>query len=468
MENCEICNTRFMVTAYSRTGPGGGLVCPPCTKKLNAEEGSAKKKRKITGRQRRAKASKLLDGNYQRGARDLMSLCIETLAKNVEQAEDLGDLPQKLVEKLAMILSKRRLLTPQTLNLFLRPGSDTVTVFEGAKLSSDDYTKIFQIVPTVKHLRLRNAIQFKNNVMDYLIGSPTILETFSIHGANLIDDERWNTYLTKKGTALRTLKVYHTDGHFGDEQLEQFAITTPNLERLKISHNQKVTDVGIEHISKLTKLHHLTLEFYKPTTTTPYVSILFQVGNNLETFSLSNIPYLEDSLLSAIHDNCRHLTKLRLTENEVFTDAAFTSLFTNWSNPPLTYVDLHKCRHIDAGDPRDNPDGIGLCSSGFEALMAHSGPALQHLNIHACRHISSAAFECVFASDKVYPELLSIDVSFCWGVNDFVAGCIFRSCPQLKTLKVFGNFGVKDIKVPKGKILIGMPNALGMQIEGDD
>jgi DNA repair protein RAD7 len=36
----------------------------------------------------------------------------------------------------------------------------------------------------------------------------------------------------------------------------------------------------------------------------------------------------------------------------------------------------------------------------------------------------------------------------------------------LKTLKVFGNFGVKDVKVPKGRILIGVPNALGMQIEG--
>jgi DNA repair protein RAD7 len=35
-------------------------------------------------------------------------------------------------------------------------------------------------------------------------------------------------------------------------------------------------------------------------------------------------------------------------------------------------------------------------------------------------------------------------------------------------LKVFGNFGVKEVKVPKGKILIGVPNALGMQIEGTE
>ncbi|KAI9730941.1 MAG: hypothetical protein M1818_008016 [Claussenomyces sp. TS43310] len=469
MENCEICDKRFTVTAYSRAGPGGGLLCPQCTKELNDEEGTAKKRRKVTGGRRRAKASNLLDGTYQRGARNLMTLCLETLAKNVDLAEDLGDMPPNLVHRLAMILSKRRLLTPNTLNLFLRPGSDTVTVFEGAKLSSDDYIRIFQTVPAVKHLRLQNAIQFKNRVMDYLIGCPTVLESFSIHGANLIDDERWNTYLTKKGNALRTLKVYHTDGHFGDEQLEQLGIASPDLVRLKISHNQKITDAGVKHIAALSNLKHLTLELYDPPTSEPCVEVLNKIGHGLKTLCLSNIPYLDDSVLEAIHSNCTQLNKLRLAENEVFTDAAFAQLFTNWSNPPLTRIDLHKCRHVDAALPRDNPDGIGLCSAGFEALMAHSGSSLRHLNLHACRHISSDAFERVFPADhsRTYPDLQTVDVSFCWAVNDFVVGCIFRCCPALKTLKVFGNFGVRDIRVPKGKILIGMPNAVGMQIEGE-
>jgi len=61
-----------------------------------------------------------------------------------------------------------------------------------------------------------------------------------------------------------------------------------------------------------------------------------------------------------------------------------------------------------------------------------------------------------------------MDVSFCQAVNDFVCGSIFRSCPKLKTLKVFGNFGVRDVRVPQGRILIGVPNALGMQIEGTE
>jgi DNA repair protein RAD7 len=35
-------------------------------------------------------------------------------------------------------------------------------------------------------------------------------------------------------------------------------------------------------------------------------------------------------------------------------------------------------------------------------------------------------------------------------------------------LSVFGNFGVANVRVPKGRILIGVPNAIGMQIEGED
>lgn len=468
MDNCEICDKRFSVSAYSRTGPSGGLLCPKCSKDLDKEDGSARKKRKTTsGRQRRQLQSNLLDGIYP-GAKDLITLCVETLAKNVDQAHDFGDLAAPLVDRLAAILSKRRLLDSTTFDLFLRPRSETITVYDAAKLTSEDYIKIFQIVPQVKNLRLRNAIQFKNKVMDHLLATTVKLENFSLHGANLIDDERWNNFLTKKGPHLKALKVYYTDGHFGDEQLELLATTCPSLERLKVSHNQKATDAGIDHIANLTNLRHLSLELYKPTSSAPYVKVIKCVGSALCTLSLATVQRINDNVLDAIHENCQNLTKLRITDNEILTDKAFARLFTNWHNPPLTFVDLHKCRHIDASEPHANAENIGLCSLGFEALMAHSGTMLKHLDINSCRHISLASFESVFAPGKIYPELTNMNLSFCQSVNDFVVGCIFRACPNIKTLEVFGNFGVRDVKVPKGKILIGVPNAMGMQIEGTE
>ena len=466
MENCEICDKRFTVTAYSRAGDAGGLLCPQCSKELNKEEGAAKKKRKVTaGRQRRQVQSNVLD-KICPGAKDLMTLCIETLAKNVDMADDLGDLPPTMVDRLAAILSKKRLLKTNTLNLFLRPDYDVVTIYDGSYLSSDDYIRIFQYVPNVKRLRLRNAVQFKNRVMDHLLGTTVELESLSLHGANLVDDERWNRFFIDKGSHLKALKVYCTDGYFGDDQINILAETTPGLRRLKIAHNQKVTNEGLKHIAKLSTLEHLSLEIYKDTTSKPYVEILESIGPALRTLSLATVHYIEDSVLSAIHDNCQRIRKLRITDNEVLTDEGFANLFTAWLNPPLNYIDLHKCRYIDASKPQENSDGVGLGSMGFAALMAHSGKALRYLDVNSCRHISLETFEEVFSADKKYMELQEIDLSFCQTVNDFVVGSIFKSCPNLKSLAVFGNFGVRDVVVPRGKILIGVPNAVGMHTEG--
>ncbi|TVY78409.1 DNA repair protein [Lachnellula suecica] len=466
-ENCEECGNRFTVTPYSRRGEDGGLLCQKCTKLLDKEEGAARKKRKITaGRQRRQIQSNLLDGIYP-GAKDLMTLCIETLAKNVDLAEDFGDLPASMVERLSAILCKRRLLKPETINLFLRPGNDTVVVTDGASLSSDDYIRIFQYCPTIKYLRLRDAVQFKNKVMDHFLATNITLEKLSLHGANLIDDERWDRFFTEKGTHLKTFQLHYTDGHFGDEQLELMPKTCPNLTRLKIVHNQKVTNKGLEHIAQLSNLTHLTIGIYNPTNSPPYVKIINGVGPSLRTLCLDKAG-VDDSVLEAIHTNCQNIQKLRLTDNEVLTDQGFANLFTNWYNPPLTYINLHKCRHIDSTDPRDNPDGIGFASLGFEALMAHSGKTLRYVDINSCRHISLESFERVFAADKKYPDLTFMNISFCQAVNDFVVGSIFRACPNLKTLVTFGNFGVRDVRVPKGRILIGVPTALGMQIEGTE
>jgi DNA repair protein RAD7 len=467
MENCEDCGNRFRVTPYSRKGEDGGLLCQKCSKELDKEEGAARKKRKTNaGRQRRVIQSNLLDGIYP-GAKDLMTLCIETLAKNVDMAEDFGDLPPAMVERLSAILCKRRLLKSDPLNLFLRPGNDTVTVYDGSHLSSDDYIIIFQYCPTVKCLRLRDAVQFKNKVMDHLLATKITLEKLSLHGANLIDDERWDRFLKEKGENLKTFQLHYTDGHFGDEQLELMPKTCPNLTRLKIVHNQKVTDKGLEHIAKVSSLIHLTINIYGKTNSPPYVEIINSVGPGLRTLCIDKAN-IDDSVLEAIHENCQNIQKLRLSDNEFMTDKGFANLFTNWYNPPLTYINLHKCRHIDSNEPRENPDGIGFSSVGFEALMAHSGKTLRHVDINSCRHISLESFERVFAADKKYLDLEFMNISFCQAVNDFVVGSIFRACPNIKSLVVFGNFGVRDVRVPKGKILIGVPTAMGMKIEGTE
>lgn len=234
------------------------------------------------------------------------------------------------------------------------------------------------------------------------------------------------------------MQIYYTDKHFGNEAVNLLSTVCPSLTRLKICHNQELSDEGIECIAELGTLEHLSLQCVKKTTTDPYIKVIQSIGRQLQTFSIKKVSAVDDRLLDAIHENCTDLAKLRITESEFMTDAGFARLFRGWKNRPLSFLDLQKCRHVDAAKPRANEHMVGLCSQGFEALMEHSGAGLQYLNVHACRHIPRETFEKVFSGDKIYAQLRHLEISFCEEVNDLVVGYIFRSCPNLKEVNVFG------------------------------
>ncbi|KAM4066473.1 DNA repair protein Rad7 [Hirsutella rhossiliensis] len=470
MENCAICGKRFTVTPYSLAAPGGGLLCAPCGKELAKErQGQPKKKpRKQVGGvgSRRAMQSRILDGDV--GTKSLATLCVQTLAKNVDMADSLGDLPDHLVDKIARLFSKGRLLKPETLPLFAQPTTETLHIYDGAKLGEQDFISAFQVAPNLRRFKARCAIQFKDGVMDYVLSRDTSLESFYLHGANLLSERKWHEFLAQKGRGLKGLQVYYTDCHFGDESIVKLAEHCPDLLRLKVENNQKLTDKGVEAIGELPSLEHVGLQLQNRSSSSAIVGFVSKIGEKLKTLSLKIMPEADDSVLKCIHNNCRSLNKLRITDSERMTDQAFAELFTGWANAPLQFVDLQKCRHIDSTRPRDNDDGVGLCSEGFKALMAHSGPKLETLNVHACRHISREAFEEAFNDKAHYPELRELEISFCEEVTDFVLGCIFRACPKIKEVNVFGCMKVKDVRVPRGVILVGVPNAQGMITEGVD
>ncbi|KAK4168038.1 DNA repair protein rhp7 [Cladorrhinum sp. PSN259] len=472
MENCAQCGKRFTVTAYSRNSPEGGLLCTPCGKELDKEAGAPKKKVKqasggAVGRRRQVQ-SKILDGTYTLGGKSLMTLCIETLAKNIDLAEDLGDLPISVIDKIARKLSRHRLMNSTTLSLFLQPSAEEVYIYDASKLNSHDFIRVFQTVPNLKKLKVRNGIHFKDEVMDYLISRNIELTDLYLHGSNLISEDKWKEFIQKKGHSLKSLHVYWTDKHFTDEVARVIRDTCKSLEKVKICHNQKLTETGAIELAYIESLRHLSLDMREPVTPDGYIEALKGRGAELQTLSLTRVPELDNSVLDFMHHTCRSLKKLRITDCDLVTDSGFVRLFTDWANPGLVFLDLQKCRLLEQTRNRENPDNVGLCSKGFRALMEHSGKTLKHLNVHGCRHIKASAFEDVFSADKRYEEMEKMEISFCEEVTDFVVGSIFRSCPNLRELNVFGCMKVKDVRVPRGKILVGVPNARGMVIEGDD
>ena len=87
LENCEICGKRFTVTAYSKAGPSGGLLCADCSKKHTNGEKKAPAKKRSSGIGRRQNQSNLLDGIALLGARSLLETCIKVCFLNYGQQD---------------------------------------------------------------------------------------------------------------------------------------------------------------------------------------------------------------------------------------------------------------------------------------------------------------------------------------------------------------------------------------------
>ena len=94
--------------------------------------------------------SNRLDGEVHIGSRSLLEACVtvrsanleglahtyvaQKVAENINDVEELGDLPQNLLDRLSQILSKRRVLTPHTLDLLLKPDLDKITIYDAGSV----------------------------------------------------------------------------------------------------------------------------------------------------------------------------------------------------------------------------------------------------------------------------------------------------------------------------------------------
>ncbi|ERF70228.1 hypothetical protein EPUS_00416 [Endocarpon pusillum Z07020] len=464
-ENCEICEKRFTVTAYSKTGPEGGLLCTKCSKELGKEEKKKqqpKKRGPLKGKRRQTESDRMM-GDVKPGAKSLVEICVRKVVANIVDIEEFGDLPQTLLDRLSQVLSQKRALDPRTLEFFLQADSSRIAIYDAAKLETDDFEKIFSFMPELEDVNLRNAGQMKDEVLLYMLDHNPKIKHLQLGAANLITNHGWLQLFQKQGPKLESFKTCDLDAALDDSAIEALVQHCPNLQRLKLKKCWQTTERSIQCLTSLPSLHHLSLSICPDTSAETLSTLITTIGTPLETLSLESFHNADDTTLTAIHRTCTELSKLRFTNNAICTDAGFASLFSNWPNPPLPTIDLSDNRDID----NQNPDGpaerpIGLASMGFQALMTHSGSRLEKLNVKACRHISHEALLRVFDHEKhTYPMLRDMDLSFVAPVDEVVTTAIFRCCPKLEKLAIFGCNQVRgrEVRIPAGVAVIGMMDA---------
>ncbi|KAK5100759.1 UV-damaged DNA-binding protein rad7 [Exophiala xenobiotica] len=463
--NCELCEKRFTVTAYTLAGQDGGLLCTKCGKEFKDEkkkaDNAAKKKKPAPRARKRQQESDRMMGDVRPGAKSLIEHCVKKVADVVKDIEEFGDLPQNLLDRLSQILSKKRVLNPRTLQLFLQPGIDRIAVYDCARLETEDFHKIFAYMPDVERVNLRMAGQLKNDALQYMIEKNAKITHLQLGATNLISDEVWCELLLKRGAQLESLKFSELNDAMKDATIQVMAETCTNLKRLKLRKCPHTTEASINAISSITSLEHLTLAIAQDCSPDILVNLITNLGPRLRTLCLEDYYYADDTVIEAIKNNCVNLKKLRLTGSSSFTDAMFASLFdNNWGNPDIPFIDLCNNRDIDNLDsegPEEDPVGFG--SAALKALMQHSGAKLARLDIHSNRHIGHDALMEVFDGQKQYPDLRVIDLSFVSHVDDYIMTGIFKSCPKLEKLTAFACFSAREVIIPQGIAVIGLANA---------
>jgi len=334
-----------------------------------------------------------------------------------------------------------------------------VSIYDCGKLETDDFKRMFAITPNLQNLTLENCGQLKDEVIDYILERDIPLRTMKLEAPNLVNDAKWREFFTKAGGRLETLKLTWLDYAMDDETVGYLVRGCPNLRYLKLKKCFRLGDDSLEILGQLQKLEHLSLESIEDADDMKLNKLVKSVGSNLRSLALQKFGNADDCTLEYIHDNCNKLRKLRFTENEICTDTAFAALFTKWINPPLLSVNLADNRDIDHRVPDGPEDPVGFASSGLKALMEHSGSKIERLILKSCRHISHGALLEVFDGIKQYPHLREIDLSFVPQLDTVAVAGLIKSCPTIQRITAFGCFDVKDVEVPVGVALIGLPNA---------
>ena len=302
-----------------------------------------------------------------------------------------------------------------------------------------------------------------------MIEKNTKIRELQLGATNLISDNTWHSLFQNTGPRLESLKLSELNDSLDDKVVQQMAHHCQRVRRLKLRQCSRMSESSLSSISSMTGLEHLTLAVAQDAIPENLVSLIQSLGPSLRTLCLENYTEGDDSVLAAIHEHCSKVSKFRLTGSAICSDRGFAELFTNWSNPPISYIDLSDNRDIDNANPDGPTDApIGLGSDGFKALMAHSGSSLQRLNVHSCRHISHETLSEIFDGQTQYPLLKDIDLSFITTVDDFIVSGVFKSCPQLAKLALFACFKARDVRIPAGVAVIGLPNAQdAVVIRGD-
>ncbi|KAK6334089.1 hypothetical protein TWF696_002591 [Orbilia brochopaga] len=438
---CTECNCRFTVTPYTKTGPNGeGMLCHPCGKASAPVEAAARKRKQAARTTKKSNARALLDGE-RGGIKSLQELCIQLVAKHIDDVEALGNIGSYNMDKICQIISKNRSLTDHTMKLFLENGDTTLSLYDCYKIQPANFRLIAACVPTLRRLHLKYCGQMNDECLDYYGTQLKNLEVLELYGAFNVTEDCYVRFFKTIGRQLKEFGVSDTS-RFRLAALNALVDNCPDLEVLRL---RTLTHLDDQCIRLLTGLPNLTvLEISEPSmelTDKPIIDVLNTCGSGLKELNLNGCSKLTDYTLEAIHNCCGKLETLSISHLEMVTNEGLSRLFIGWDiNYGLRDLNIERCQNLE--------------SSGFIRIIDHSGNTLERLSVNSCKELGRDDwyFFCYFK----FKALEEIDLSMIRTVTDDVIEQLLAISPHLKVIKAWGCHKLTEsVKLREDLHLIG-------------
>ncbi|OZJ02720.1 hypothetical protein BZG36_05108, partial [Bifiguratus adelaidae] len=388
IEFCSQCKCRFTVEngmEYIFRNETGLMICTACKSGKTSVRRPAKRKRRVPGT----------------GAGDdgieittLQDLCIQLIAKYIEDVEALGDIGLVNMDKICKIISKNRSLNTQTARLFLDSSEKQIRLYDCTNIEEQGLLSISNYCPHLESLHLDFCGRINDTVIRRYADLLPNLRHFSIHGPYRVTPAAWLYFFEKLGHQLETFSVDDTH-RFNADCLRALISRASDLKVLRLKRLGLLDDEMVSMIAQLDALD--VLDLTEPRTTDQYqtdvhvsphaiITVLNKLGSSLEEFVLTGFTSLtDDVLLEGILPTCTHLRKLSLSSCDLITSPGLVKLFRTWTytrlNPGLTHLDVSRCTHLQ--------------DMSLFWIVAHSGTTLQFLNVNSCDELSSMAFYCI-------------------------------------------------------------------------
>ncbi|KAF7322013.1 Dna dependent atpase [Mycena kentingensis (nom. inval.)] len=504
-------------TALAKTGrsndksakpPVGSFEdCAKCEKQFTVTKTLSRTRRRR--RKRKAPVEKRTVAHIEKKSfPTLVSLCIDVIARHIDDVEAFGDIGALNLEAIAKALSKNRRLTGENAHLFYDVENTNLRFYDATNLNPNAFIALGNLNPNLTSLRLDFCGTLNDEAITSWNTSLPSLVSLELLGPFLVREAAWITFLACHPNMEAF--IITQSPRFSLSCLDALLGASANtLRRLGLREVGLLSAAFIQHIidAGLDKLTYLDIaEPSASLADDTIIALLGAVGSTLEHLDLSGHSALTDAILTRgiVAHNMGVLTSLGLAGLTELSDAGVARFFDELkANDAPGLLQLDMARNHE------------LKSAALAALIAHSGATLVELNINGWKEVDVAHDEALGgiktvprrrrrqqrdeedededlsepasdaeanadnddkdedvemtdprSTEPALPLLASIyllrklDVGWCRAVDDFVVKGVLEGCPALEELKVWGCNRVE------GKWEAGVKRRRGVKVYG--